>query len=44
MEQHVAFVENIIKKKLLRTKIIEKLEIIAILQVNREVQHIVFVI
>ena len=40
MQQIITFVE----KSLLKIKIIEKLRIIAISQVNAEVQHIVYVI
>ena len=41
MQKYVSFVE---KKSLLKIKTIKELEIIVIIQVNIEVQHIVFVI
>ena len=41
MPQHVTFVEN---RSLLEIKIIEKLETIAIAQVNIKMQHIVYAI
>ena len=44
MRQDVAFVEINSQKSLLMIKIIKNLEIIAILQVNIEVQNIVYVI
>ena len=43
MQKHVIFVEKESQKSLLMIKIIEKLGIIIILQVNIEVQHTVFV-
>ena len=44
MPEIVTFVEKQHYKSSLKIKIIEKLEIIAIIQVNIETQHIVFVI
>ena len=42
MQQHVIFVEKVSQKSLLKMKIIEELETIAILQVNTDIQHIVY--
>ena len=42
--QNVTFVEKQSWKSSLKIKVIEKLEIIAIIQVNIELQHIAFVI
>ena len=44
MQQHVIFKEKDSQKSLLKIKIIEELETTAILQVNTEVQLIVYVI
>ena len=44
MQEHVTFVGKYFWKILLKTKIIEKLETIAILQINTEVQQIVYAI
>ena len=44
MQQNVIFVEKNSQKSLLNIKIIKKLETIAILQVNIEMQHLVCVI
>ena len=44
MQQHVTFVEKDSQKCLLKIKIIEKLETIAILQVNKKAQYIICVI
>ena len=43
MQQYVIFAEKHSQSSLLKIKIIEKLKTIAILQVNTEVQHIVYV-
>ena len=43
MKRNVTFVEKDSQKCLLKIKIIEKFETIAILQVNTEVQHTVYV-
>ena len=42
--KHVTFVEKESQKRLLKIKIIEKSDIIVIIQVNTETQHIVLVI
>ena len=44
MRQHVLFVEKDSQKSLLKIKIIKKLESIAILKVNIEVQYTVYLI
>ena len=44
MQKYVTFVEKESYKCSLKINIIEKLEIIVILQVNIEAQHIVFII
>ena len=44
MQKYVTFVGKESWQNSLKIKIIEKLEIITIIQENREVQHIVFVI
>ena len=44
MRQHVTFVEKDSSKNLLKIKIIKKLETIAMLQVNTEVERIVYVV
>ena len=43
MQMYFKFVEKISRKCLLMIKFIRKLKIVAIIQVNREVQRIVFV-
>ena len=43
MQQCVTIVEKDFQNSLLKTKITEKLETIVILQVNTEMQHIVYV-
>ena len=44
MRQHVTFVEKDSSKNLLKIKIIKKLETIVMLQVNTEVQRIVYIV
>ena len=44
MQQHVKIVAKDSQKISLKIKALEKLELIAILQVNTEMQHIVYVI
>ena len=44
MQKYVTFVEEEFYKSFLKMKIIEELEIIVVMQVNIDVQHIVFVI
>ena len=44
MQKYVTFKEKESNKSSLKTAIIEKLEIIAIIQVNIETKHIVFAI
>ena len=44
MQQHVKIVAKDSQKISLKIKSLEKLELIAILQVNTEMQHIVYVI
>ena len=44
MQKYVTFVEKEFYKSFLKMKIIEELEIIVVMQVNIDVQHIVFVI
>ena len=44
MQQHVKIVAKDSQKIYLKIKPLEKLELIAILQVNTEMQHIVYVI
>ena len=44
MQKYVIFVEKIPRKSLLKIRSMEKSEIIVILQVNTEAQHIVLVI
>ena len=44
MRQHVTFVEKDSSKNLLKIKMIKKLETIAMLQVNTEVERIVYVV
>ena len=44
MQQHVIFKEKDFQKSLLKIKIIEELKTTAIIQVNAEVQLIVYVI
>ena len=44
MRQHVTFVEKYSSKNLLKIKIIKKLETIVMLQVNTEVQRIVYIV
>ena len=44
MQQHGTFVEKDSQESLLMIKIIKRLETIAILQVNIEAQHIIYVI
>ena len=43
MQQYVTFVEKDFQNSLLKIKITERLEAIAILQVNTDIQHIVYV-
>ena len=43
MEQHVIFEEKDSQKCFLKIKIMEKLETIVILQINTDMQHIVYV-
>ena len=44
MQNYFKFVEKIFRKCLLMIRFIRKLEIVAIIQVNREVQRILFAI
>ena len=44
LQNYVTFAEKESYKSSLKVKIIEKLKIIAIIQVNIEAQHIIFVI
>ena len=44
MQEHVTFVEKYSQKNLVMIKIIEKLETIAILQVNTEAKHLMCII
>ena len=44
MQKFITFAGKESDKSLLKINIIEKLEIIAIIQINKEVQHIVFVV
>ena len=44
MQKFITFAEKEYDKSSLKINIIEKLEIIAIMQINKEVQHIVFVV
>ena len=44
MQQHVTFVEKDSSKNSLKIKTVKKLETIAMLQVNTEVQRIVYVV
>ena len=43
LQQNVTFLEKYLQKSLQKIKIIKKLETIAIILINIEVQHIIFV-